>query len=72
MVNATRRETMDTLEIGDFISVPAWKTYGMVIGVDLAWYGSDDARRVLVQEHPDQRTADCKWFQLEPGEYVAE
>jgi hypothetical protein len=59
-------------EIGNFIEIPAWKTFGMVIGIEPAWHGSDDAIRVLIQEHPEQRTADCIYFHLEPGEYTIE
>jgi hypothetical protein len=59
-------------EIGEFIEIPSWKTFGMVIGIQPPMYGSDDAIRVLIEEYPGQRIGDCKWFHLEPGQYTLE
>ena len=56
--------------VGEFIEIHAWKTFGMVIGQEEPTHGVDDAIRVLVQEHPDQRIDKCKWYQLEPGQYT--
>lgn len=65
--------TEQTIEYGDFISVPAWQTFGMVIGFD------HDAAQLrgyqygfLVQEHPDQKTADCKYYWLNDGQFEVE
>ncbi len=58
--------------IDQMVSVPAWKTFGMVIDQRLPVYGSDDAVSVLLQEHPDQTASRCKWYHLEPGEYEVE
>lgn len=57
------------IQVGDFIEIPAWRTEGMVIAIESAHYGSDEARRVLLQEHPDQPDSACRWYHLEPGQY---
>ena len=56
-------------QIGDFIEIPAWHTFGMVHEVKGAPIGSDDAIRVLVQEHPEQPVHYWRYYNLEPGEY---
>ena len=62
---------METIKLqpGDFISIPAWDAYGQVIATDLPHYGSDDAQRVLLQEHPEQPASACRWYHLEPGTF---
>ena len=55
--------------IDEMISVPAWKTFGMVVGQRPATLGSDNCVDVLLQEHPEQSAGTCKWYHLEPNEY---
>ncbi len=55
------------LDVGDFIDVPAWSAYGMVLAVEPSLMGSDECRRVLVQEHPDEEGG---YYTLEPGDFV--
>ena len=61
---------MDKVEVGDFITIPAWETFGMVREVKPAPTGSPDAIRVLLQEHPDQPARGWRYYTLEPGEYT--
>lgn len=62
-------DNTQTIAVGDFISVPTWETFGQVIAVEPAWYGSSDARRVLLQDAPEQAG---RWYTLEPNEYEFE
>lgn len=62
-------ETTNKIDVGDFISVPAWETHGQVIEIGPAFYGSDNAQRVLLQEQPE---AAGKWYTLEPDEFHLE
>ena len=63
---------MDKVQIGDFITIPAWKIFGMVQEVRPCPVGSEDAIRVLLQEHPEQPARTWKYYNLEPGEYTNE
>ena len=56
------------IQVGDFIEVPAWKTVGMVTGILLPHYGSENVQHILLQENPvsDRVTR----YHLEPGEYT--
>ena len=56
--------------IGTFITIPAWKTFGMVIDKQPAHYGSEGAIRVLVETRPDDVAP--RWYNLEPDEYIQE
>ena len=57
----------DPVEIGEFISIPAWKTEGMVIATAPATLGSADAIVVLVETRIDDPSP--RWYRLEPDEY---
>lgn len=54
------------IQIGDFINVTAWGVTGQVVDAESAWFGSDNAQRVLVQECPGR---DGRWYHLEPGQF---
>jgi hypothetical protein len=58
------------IEIGTMISIPAWRTFGMIVEIMHATHGSDDAIEVMVQENPESETA--RRYHLEPGEYQIE
>ena len=58
--------------LNDFIEVPAWNAIGCVMEIRSAFYGADDARRVLLQLDCDAPESEWKWFHLEPGEYVVQ
>ena len=60
------------VQVGDFISIPSWQTFGMVHEVRPSIMGSDDSITVLVQEHPDQPVRNWRYYRLEPGEYEVE
>jgi len=57
------------VQVGDFIEVPAWQTFGMVHEVKASMFGSDESITVLLQEHPDQPTRNWRYYRLEPSEY---
>ena len=59
----------DVLEVGDFVTVPAWKTFGQVIDTRPAMLGSDAAQDVLIETKPDDPNP--RWYRLEPNEYEA-
>lgn len=59
---------MRKIKIDDFIEIPVWKTFGMVIKDRPASYGSDDAQEVFVQESPEDERG--TWYHLEPGTYT--
>jgi hypothetical protein len=71
--NTTEVMTMEAdairLQVGDFITVSAWETFGQVVDVKPAFYGSDHAQRVLPQERPE---AVARWYTLEPDEFTIE
>ena len=54
------------LELLDFITIPAWNDYGMVVRIESAIIGSDDAVAVLLQREPDGKPVR---YRLEPDEY---
>jgi hypothetical protein len=54
--------------VGEFISIPAWQTEGMVIATRPAMLGSDASIEVLVEVKPDDPRP--RWYRLEPAEYV--
>ena len=56
-------------EVGEFIEVPAWQTFGQVVAAEPASMGSDYATEVTLQEHPEQPARKWPKFRLEPGEY---
>ncbi len=58
---------MATVEVGDFVSIPAWRIEGMVTAVRPATTGSDDAIEVFVQERPDGPE---RRYRLEPGQFT--
>ena len=59
-------------EVGEFIEIPAWKTFGRVMDVKTAPLGSEKAIQVLLQEHPDQPARAWRSYRLEPNEYILE
>lgn len=58
----------ERIKIGDFIEVPAWNTFGCVMNVISAEYGSERVQCVLLQESPGD--FETKRYHLEPGEYT--
>lgn len=66
MTNTKTQTT--TIQVGEFIHVPAWQAQGQVIAVESARYGSDNAQRVLLQETPEDETG--RWYTLEPNEFT--
>ena len=64
-------ETVDGIiypvEIGEFITIPFWRTYGMVIDLEPAIHGPDGSFRACVQEVPDGCGV---WYHLEPGQWA--
>lgn len=59
-----------TLQVGDFITIPAWRIRGgQVTEVNEPYIGSDKAQRVAVQEKPEQES---RWYTLEPNEFTLE
>lgn len=56
-----------TIEIGDFIHVPAWRTSGMVINTRPAMLGSDDAQEVLLETRCGDPAP--RWYRVEPTEF---
>lgn len=57
------------VEAGEFVWIPAWKVHGMVVDVEPARHGSDDARRLNIQEDIDGPT---RWYHMEPADYAVE
>ena len=60
-----------TITVGDWISIPAWQTEGMVIATDNTDDATYDNRpfRVLVDAMPDDPSP--RWYRLRPGEFRA-
>jgi hypothetical protein len=67
-----RQKSQVKPEVGEFVDIPGCKTFGMVVGLENAWYGPDGAFRALVQEYPDQPAHKMRWYHLEPGQYTIE
>lgn len=55
------------LEVGDFISIPKWKTFGMVTEILKPEYGSENVQHIRLQENPDSNAT--RRFHLEPDEF---
>ena len=55
------------IEIGDFITIPAWAVTGQVIAIEDAYMGTEASQRVLVQDKPGARG---QWYHLEPSEFT--
>ena len=55
------------IQIGDFLTVTAWKTTGRVISIEPAQYGEDSAIRVQLEEDPNGKKV--HWYQLEDGQF---
>lgn len=67
----TATNTDNTLEIGMFITIPAWKAYGQVISVEPAVIGSDSAIVIKLQEKPGKKAQTYNLDIVEyPGCYV--
>ena len=63
----------EQVQIGDFIEIPAWKTFGMVQAIGKPpEFSPEGTIRVLLQERPDQPARAWKYYNLEPGEYINE
>ena len=60
---------MNTIEVGDFIEVPTWKTFGQVVSVQPSQI-RPGAQDVMLQEHPEQAIRNCRTYRLMPGEYT--
>jgi hypothetical protein len=60
----TETTTLYPVAVGDFVTIPTWRTTGMVLALTPAWSGPDGSFRALIQEHPkdDKGT----WYTLEP------
>jgi hypothetical protein len=58
------------LEVGDFITIPAWSTGGMVTRIEMSEIGPDGTIKVWLQEDPDSEKT--RVFRLEPGQYEIE
>lgn len=58
-----------TITIGDFITIPAWRTTGLVIDTEATLIGSETAQRVLVQDRPE---AAGRWYTLELDQFEIE
>ncbi len=56
--------------VGDFITIPAWETFGQVVDIRPATMGTPEAIEVLVEHKPDD--PDPRWYRLEPGAYINE
>jgi hypothetical protein len=52
--------------VNEFIEIPAQNVWGCIFEIEPAMVGSDDARRVLLQENPEDE--DGTWYTLEPGD----
>lgn len=68
--NPTTGSDESTIQVGDFISVPRWKTFGMVTVIEPAQYGPEGTIRVALQEDPNSDRV--RWFNLPPGTYEVE
>jgi hypothetical protein len=64
----TNDDRATTIEVGDFIRVPAWRVSGQVVGVSRSSF-RDNADDVLLQDRPEgwPRT-----YRLREGEFVNE
>lgn len=68
-MNNTNARNTTPAEIGDFITVTAWKVYGQIIATRPASsLGSEEAIEVLLETRPDDPRP--RWYRLEPDEYV--
>jgi hypothetical protein len=60
--------SMEKMEIGDFIKIPAWGVEGCVIDIRPASSpGSVDALEVLLDSRPDDPHP--RWYRVQPGEF---
>ena len=55
-------------KVNDFIHIPAWNDFGMVVDVESAPIGSDDAIVILLQSDPESDK--LQRYRLEPDEYA--
>jgi len=72
MLNSLPVATEDQypVEPGDFISIPKWKTFGMVVSVEDCHYGPEGTIRVKLQEDPNSDRV--RFYNLPPGTYEIE
>lgn len=54
------------IQVGDYITIPAWSVEGMVSDTAYSEFGNDSAIKVAVQESP---TSTPKWYRLEDGQF---
>ena len=57
------------LEPGVFLTVDAWRVFGMVLSVEPAMIGSDDEVEILLQTDPEDDDA-TRRFRVAPGQYT--
>ena len=67
---ATKELAHRIIEVGNFISIPAWSVEGQVIAKEQPITGTEHAQRVLVQSSPDDETG--RWYTVEPDEFSLE
>ena len=53
------------------ITIPQWRTHGLIVASRHPLYGPDGTIEVLVQCDPEDE-ADVCWYHLAPGEYTLE
>lgn len=58
----------ESLQVGEFIEIPAWETEGMVMNVKPSLVIAG-AIEVLMQEHPDQPLSAWRTYRLLPDEF---
>lgn len=59
----------ESLQVGDFIEIPAWRTWGMVMEIQDPMPGTKEIE-VLLQEDPDQPARLWRNYRLQPDEFT--
>ena len=68
--NATKGDSMkktSEIDVGSFVSIPAWEQWGMVVGIEPAMFGPESSIVILLQTDPDSDTV--KKFRIEDGQF---
>ena len=68
--NATKGDSMkktSEIDVGSFVSIPAWEQWGMIVGIEPAMFGPESSIVILLQTDPDSDTV--KKFRIEDGQF---
>lgn len=60
------------VQVGDFITVPAWGVTGMVMNIKSSYIGPEGSIDVLLQHDVDEPSPIWQWYRLTPGTYTVE